>query len=97
MKIVVAQHNVKFMTSATTEWTNVNLLYFPDSIEIASLEGLTFWWQEINQSGHWHGDARFSWLEDNDLPLSCRHCLFLTCSHRDNSIFNGTSEIRSKT
>ena len=22
-----------------------------------------------NQNGHWHGDARFSWLEDNDLPL----------------------------
>ena len=24
-----------------TGWTNVNLLYFPDSIEIASLQGLT--------------------------------------------------------
>ena len=30
--------------------TNVNLLYLPDSIEIASLEGLTFWCPEINQS-----------------------------------------------
>ena len=30
--------------------TNVNLLYLPDSIEIASLEGLTLWCPEINQS-----------------------------------------------
>ena len=33
-----------------TGWTNVNLLYLPDSIEIASLEGLTLWCSEINQS-----------------------------------------------
>ena len=30
--------------------TNVNLLYFPDSIEIVSLNGLTLWCSEINQS-----------------------------------------------
>ena len=45
------------------------------------LEGLT------NQNGHWHGDARFSWLEDNDLPLHCRRCLFLTSSYQSNPIF----------
>ena len=51
-------------------------LYFPDSIEIASLEGLTLCCSEVNQTdGHWHGDARFSWLGDNDLPLHCRHSL----------------------
>ena len=33
-----------------TGWTNVNLLYLPDSIEIASLEGLTLWCPESNQS-----------------------------------------------
>ena len=33
-----------------TGWTNINLLYFPDSIEIASLEELTLWCSEINQS-----------------------------------------------
>ena len=33
-----------------TGWTNVNLLYFSDSIEIASLEGLMLWCSEINQS-----------------------------------------------
>ena len=33
-------------------------LYLPDSIEIASLEGVTLWCPEINQSNdHWHGDA----------------------------------------
>ena len=62
-----------------TGWTNVNLLYFPDSIEIASLEGLA-----LSQDGHWHGDAPFSWLEDNDLPLNCGGCIFLTCHYRDN-------------
>ena len=40
-----------------------------------------------SQNGHWHDDARFSWLPDNDLPDRCRHCLFLTCSYRDNPIF----------
>ena len=34
-----------------TGWTDVNHLYFSDSIEIASsLEGLTLWCSEINQS-----------------------------------------------
>ena len=55
---------------------------------ITSLEGLMLWCPEINnQNGHWHGDARFSWLQDNDLPLDCRRCLFLTCSYRDNPYF----------
>ena len=46
-----------------------------------------------------HGDARFSWLLDNDLPKRCRHYLFLTCSYRDDPIFspNVTSETCSKT
>ena len=26
--------------------------------------------------------------EDNELPQRCRHCLFLTCSYRDNPIFH---------
>ena len=30
-----------------TGWINVNLLYFPDSTEIASPEGLTLWCPEI--------------------------------------------------
>ena len=67
------------MWQYTQDGQNVNLLYLPDSTEIASREGLTLWCPEINQSnGHWHGDARFSWLEDNDLPPRCRHCIFLT-------------------
>ena len=33
-----------------TGWANVNILSLPDSIEIASLEGLTLWYPEINQS-----------------------------------------------
>ena len=71
-----------------TGWTKVNLLYFTDSIEIASLERLTVVAQKLtNQNSHWHGDARFSWPEDNDLPLRCRRCLFLTCSYRDNPFF----------
>ena len=46
-----------------TGWTNVNLFYFPDSIEITSLDRLTLWFQKLtNQNGHWHCDARFSWL-----------------------------------
>ena len=28
------------MALPTTGWTNINLLYFPDSIEFATLEGL---------------------------------------------------------
>ena len=31
-----------------TGWTNVNLLYSPDSIDIASLQELTLWSSEIN-------------------------------------------------
>ena len=38
---------------STTGWTNTNLLYFPDAIEITSLEGLTFNAQNLtNQNGH---------------------------------------------
>ena len=33
-----------------TGWTNVNLLYLSDSIEVASLERLTLWCPETNQS-----------------------------------------------
>ena len=36
--------------STFTGWTNVNLFYFPGSIEIASLQGLTLFCPEINQS-----------------------------------------------
>ena len=43
-------HEKKWIISVTTGWTNVNLLYLSDSIEIASLEGLTLWCPEINQS-----------------------------------------------
>ena len=61
--------------------TNIDLSFFPDSIEVLSLQGSTFWCSEINQSRHhWRGDARFSWSEDNDLPVRCRHCLFLIYS-----------------
>ena len=59
----------------------------PDSIEIVSLEGLTLWAQKLtNQDGHEHGNARFSCLEDNDLPPSCRHCLRrISCHGRNDS------------
>ena len=43
--------------------------------------------KQPNQNCHWHSDARFSWLENNDLPPRCRHYLFLTRSYRDNPIF----------
>ena len=43
------RHPVVYIISVT-RWTNVNLQYLPDSIEIASLEGLTFRCLEINQS-----------------------------------------------
>ena len=33
-----------------TGWTNVNLLHFSDTTEIASLKGLTLCYPEINQS-----------------------------------------------
>ena len=38
------------MDHKLTRWTNVNLFYFPDRIEIASPEGLTLRLPEINQS-----------------------------------------------
>ena len=55
----------------------MDLLYFSESKEIASLGGLTSWCPETIV----HKDAQFLWLEDNDLPLSCRHNLF--SGHRD--------------
>ena len=43
-----------YLVLQSTGWTTVNLSYFPDSIEIASLEGLTLWCSEINhQHGYW--------------------------------------------
>ena len=39
-----------FTEVVNTGWTNVNLLCLPDTIEIASLERLTLWCSEINQS-----------------------------------------------
>ena len=41
---------IEKMDHKLTGWTNVNLLYLPDSIEIASLKGLTLWCPEISQS-----------------------------------------------
>ena len=41
-----------------------------------------------NQNRHCHGDARFSWPKDNDLPLHYRNFLFLTLSYRDNQFFS---------
>ena len=38
------------ITLLLTGWTNVDLMYLSDSIETASLEGLTLWCPEINQS-----------------------------------------------
>ena len=35
------------MMALNTGWTNVNLLYFPDSIEIGSLKGLSLCCPEI--------------------------------------------------
>ena len=32
---------------ADIEWTNINILYFPDSIEIISIEELGLWCLEI--------------------------------------------------
>ena len=40
----------KMKVGVSHRMTNVNLLYLPDSIEITSLEGLTLWRPEINQS-----------------------------------------------
>ena len=67
-----------------TGWTHVNLLYFPDSIEIDSIEGLTLCCPEklTNQNSCWQSYVRFSWPEDNEIPPRCRHCLFLTCSYQ---------------
>ena len=74
--------------SLTTGWENVNLLYFPDITEIVSLEGLTLWWSEVNQSKQplaWWCTIFIAWRQW--LPLHCRNCLFLTCSYRDNPFF----------
>ena len=43
-------HNTSSFWASLTGWTNVNLLYFPDSTEIASLKRLALWFSEINQS-----------------------------------------------
>ena len=74
-------------------------LYFPDSIEFfLSKEQRSGAQKLTNHNGHWHDDSRFSRLLDNDLPLRCRHCLFLTCSYRDSLIFplSVTSETSAK-
>ena len=63
-----------------TRWTNVNLLYFPDSIEAPSRQGLTLQCSRVNQS-----KQPFAW--GCTISMACRHCLFLTCSYRDNPIF----------
>ena len=80
--------SIYFLFDAVTGWTNVNLLYLPDSIEIVSLEGLTLWCAEINQLKKAVGIVMhdFHGLK-TDLPPRCRHCLFLTCSYRYNPIF----------
>ena len=49
-KITVLNLHVIMMKPEIIGWTNVNLLYLPDSIEIASLEGLMLWCPEINKS-----------------------------------------------
>ena len=49
-KITVLNLHVIMMKPEIRGWTNVNLLYLPDSIEIASLEGLMLWCPEINKS-----------------------------------------------
>ena len=47
------------------------------------------------KNGHWHGDARCSWPEDNDLRPRCRHHLFLTCSYSDTiHIFHSIKHLR---
>ena len=44
--------------------TKMKRFYFPDSKEIASLEGLTLLCPKItNQYSHWHRDARFYGLK----------------------------------
>ena len=42
------------------------------------------------EKGHWHGNARFLWPQDNGSPPLFRHYLFLTCSHKDNLNFSLT-------
>ena len=49
-KVIVLNLRVIMMKPEITGWTKVNLLYLPDSIGIASLEGLTLWCPGINQS-----------------------------------------------
>ena len=48
--LILSKHFVYSMLfmDKYTRWTNVNLLYVADSIEIASIEGLTLWCPEIN-------------------------------------------------
>ena len=81
-----------YKSQGTAGWTSVNLLHLPGSTEIAYLEGLTK--KLTNQNGHWHGDARFLWLEDNEFSLLLRHCLFLTCSYRDNQFLHAMQRLR---
>ena len=74
--------------SASTKWTNLKLLCISQRIwKLLFLKDQRSGAHKFtSQSRHWHGDTRFSWLEDNDLSLRDRHCLFLTCSYGDNPI-----------
>ena len=47
-----------------TGWTNINLLYFPDSIEIASLQDQCSDTKKLtNQNRHWYSDEHFQGLK----------------------------------
>ena len=46
---VTLSENNWIISITGTGWKKVNLLHFPDSIEINSLEGLSLWCPEINQ------------------------------------------------
>ena len=75
-------------------------MYFPGSEEDTYQEGSTHCAQKlINQNGHWHGDARFSFSKDTDLRLRYRYCSFLKCGYADNSVLppNVVYGTRSKT
>ena len=77
------------MDHKLTGWTNVYLVFARQYIKLLLSKDQRPGAPTLtNESSHWHGDARFSWLEDNDLLLRCRHCLFLTCSCRDYPIFS---------
>ena len=56
-------------------------LYGDQALRLSIAQKLT------NRNSHWHGEVQFSWPEDNELPTLSKHCLFLTCSHRDNLFF----------